>query len=389
LKLQEYQAKRLLAGYGVPIPRGDLALSAGAARAAAERLGQTVVVKAQILVGGRGKAGGIVRAETPDQAAQAAERLLGSSLKGELVQAVLVEPLADIAQELYLGLTIDRQARRIALIGSSQGGVDIEETARLHPEALHRALLDPLLGLRPFHSARLARAMGLPRPLWSSLSAVADALYRVAREKDALLVEINPLVVTAAGTLSALDAKMIIDDNALFRQRHPLAADPAQAASLPRDEFSAESPEDRLAREAGISYIKLAGHVGCMVNGAGLAMATMDLIKLCGGEPANFTDIGGGARAERVAVALQIILSDPQVKAVLINIFGGITRCDEVARGILSALDQVQTRVPFVVRLVGTNEAEGRRILEQANLATAHTLAEGARLAVAAAGGRA
>ena len=380
MKLQEYQAKRLLAAYGVTVPRGEVATSPDAAAAIAHSLGQAVVVKAQVLVGGRGKAGGIIRADTPEGARQAAERLLGSSLKGEAVRAVLVEPLADISRELYLGLTIDRQARRIALVGSAQGGVDIEETALLHPEAVHRVLLDPLLGLRPFHSTRLARAMALPRPLWTAFAAVAGALYRAGQEKDAILVEINPLVVNAVGMLLALDAKMVIDDNALNRQKDLVSEEQAIQ----------DSPEDRMAREAGISYIRLAGNVGCMVNGAGLAMATMDLIKLCGGEPANFTDIGGGARAERVAVALRLVFADPQVKAVLINIFGGITRCDEVARGILGALAQVESHVPIVVRLVGTNEAEGRRILEQASLgrgslATASTLAEGARLAVAAA----
>ncbi len=380
MKLQEFQAKRLLAAYGVPVSRGELATSPDAAAAIANDLGQAVVVKAQVLVGGRGKAGGIIRADTPEGARQAAERLLGSSLKGEAVRAVLVEPLADIIRELYLGLTIDRQARRIALVGSAQGGIDIEQTALSHSEAVHRVLLDPLLGLRPFHSTRLARAMALPRPLWPAFATVAGALYRAGQEKDAILVEINPLVVNTAGMLLALDAKMLIDDNALNRQKDLLS----------QEQATQDSPEDRMAREAGISYIKLAGNVDCMVNGAGLAMATMDLIKLCGGEPANFTDIGGGARAERVVVALRLVFADPQVRAVLINIFGGITRCDEVARGILGALSQVESHVPIVVRLVGTNEAEGRCILEQAslgrtNLATASTLAEGARLAVAAA----
>jgi succinyl-CoA synthetase beta subunit len=375
VKLQEYQAKRVLAAYDVPVPCGEVASSAVAVRSIAERLGQAVVVKAQVLVGGRGKAGGIVRADMPEQAAQAAERLLGSSINGELVRTVLIEPLAPIAQELYLGLTINRQALRIALVGSADGGVDIEETARLHPEHVHTVLLDPLLGLRPFHSVRLARAMDLARPLWPSFAAIASALYRVGQESDALLVEVNPLVVTTAGTLLALDAKMVIDDNALSRQKDRIS----------QDDVVGEGIEELTARQAGITYIKLAGHVGCMVNGAGLAMATMDLIKLSGGEPANFLDIGGGARAERVETALRLILTDPQVRAVLVNIFGGITRCDEVARGILRALEQVQCHVPLVVRLVGTNEAEGRRILEQASLTTAPSLAEGARVAVAAA----
>jgi len=378
LRLQEYQAKQILAQHGVPVPHGDLAHSPDEAREIARHLGQAVMVKAQVLVGGRGKAGGIVRAETPEQAEQAAKRLLGQTIGGELARAVLIEPLANVVQELYLGLTIDRQARRLALVGSARGGVDIETTASVHPGAVHTVLLDPVLGLRPFHGARLAGAMGLPRVLWPSLAAIAQAIYCAGQERDALLVEINPLALTAAGTLLALDAKMIVDDNALSRQK----------TYLPGDDVAGDSIEERAARQAGISYIKLSGHVGCMVNGAGLAMATMDLIKLSGGDPANFLDIGGGARAERVAIALRMILSDPEVRAVLVNIFGGITRCDEVARGILSALEQVPSDVPLIVRLVGTNEAEGKRILEQASLVTASTLAEGARLAVAAAAAR-
>jgi len=376
VKLQEYQSKRLLAAYGVPVPPGEVAETAEAARAIAERLGGRVVVKAQVLVGGRGKAGGIALCETPAQAAQEAERLFSTPLMGLVVRQVLVERAADVATELYLGLTVDRRARRMALMASPKGGVDIEETARTEPEAIHTVLLDPLIGLRPYQANGLAAALGLPRPLWARFVSLALALYQGAQANDATLAEINPLAVTAEGDLVALDAKMIVDDSALFR--HPewrSLADPD------------ETPLERQAREAGISYVKLSGQIACMVNGAGLAMATMDVIKLHGGEPADFLDIGGGAREERVLMALRIILSDPDVAAVLINIFGGITRCDEVARGIVRAIAEVEPRVPLIIRLAGTNESEGRRILEEAHLSTAPTLFEGARRAVVAAKG--
>lgn len=373
MKLQEYQSKRLLAAQGVPVPPGEVAESAEAARAIAERLEGRVVVKAQVLVGGRGKAGGIALCQTPAQAAREAQRLLAYPLKGLAVRQVLVEQAVDVAAELYLGLTLDRRARRMALMASSKGGVDIEETARADPEAIRTVLLDPFIGLRPYQANGLAAALGLPRALWPRFVSVAQALYQAAQANDATLAEINPLALIAEGELLALDAKMIVDDSALFR--HPewrSLADPD------------ETPVERQAREAGISYIKLNGRIACMVNGAGLAMATMDVIKLHGGEPADFLDIGGGAREERVLAALRIILSDPDVAAVLINIFGGITRCDEVARGIVRAVAEAKPQVPLIVRLAGTNESEGRRILEEAHLSTAPTLFEGARLAVAA-----
>lgn len=375
MNLDEYQAKGLFAAHGIPVPEGQVAASPSAARAVAQRLGGRVVVKAQVQVGGRGKAGGIVLAETPDDALREAPRLLGSTLKGVPVRRVLVERAADIARELYVGLIADRAARRMALLVSAEGGVEIEEVARAHPERVRTLHLDPFLGLRPYHLVQAAGMLDLPKELWPSFQAIGQALYRTATETEATLAEINPLVVTEQGQLLAVDAKMTVDDNALFR--HP--------DLLAMRHMEDELPAERQAREAGISYVPLDGQIGCMVNGAGLAMATMDVIKLYGGEPANFLDVGGGARAERVRTALEIILSDPQVRAVLVNIFGGITRCDEVARGIVTALEQLQTQVPIVIRLVGTNEAEGRAILEQAHLPVAASLAEGAYLAVKAA----
>jgi len=380
MNLDEYQAKGLFAAHGIPVPEGQVAKDPAVAREIAQQLQGRVVVKAQVQVGGRGKAGGIVLADTPDDALREASRLLGSSLKGAPVRRVLVERAADIARELYVGLIADRTARRMALLVSADGGVEIEEVARTHPERVRTLYLDPFLGLRSYHLVQAAGTLDLPRELWPSFQAIGQALYRTATETEATLAEINPLVITAdsatgGGQLLAVDAKMTVDDNALFR--HP--------DLLAMRHTADEMPAERQAREAGISYVPLDGQIGCMVNGAGLAMATMDVIKLYGGEPANFLDVGGGARAERVKTALEIILSDPRVKAVLVNIFGGITRCDEVARGIVMALEQLQTKVPLVIRLVGTNEAEGRAILEQAHLPAAASLAEGARLAVAAA----
>ncbi|NLG49345.1 MAG: ADP-forming succinate--CoA ligase subunit beta [Chloroflexi bacterium] len=380
MNLDEYQAKGLFAARGIPVPDGRVAASPMEAREIAQELGGRVAVKAQVQVGGRGKAGGIVLADTPDDALREASRLLGSSLKGALVRRVLVERAAHIARELYVGLIADRAARRMALLVSAEGGVEIEEAARAQPERVRTLHLDPFLGLRSYHLVQAAGVLDLPKELWSPFQAIGQALYHVAAETEATLAEINPLVITDEGQLLALDAKMTLDDSALFR--HPdLIAMRDTAGELPADEL----PAERQAREAGISYVPMDGDIGCMVNGAGLAMAAMDVVKLYGGEPANFLDIGGGARAERVSIALEIILSDPKVKAVLVNIFGGITRCDEVARGIVAALEELQPRMPIVVRLVGTNEAEGRAILEQAHLPTAASLAEAARLAVAAA----
>ncbi len=379
MKLHEYQSKRVFARYGVPIPQGDVATTPEEARRIAARLGKRVVIKSQVLVGGRGKAGGIRLANNPDEAEDIADQILGMNIKGLTVKKVLVDEAAAIATEIYLGVVIDRAQHRPVMMASSEGGVEIEEVARVTPERIFRISIDPSLGLQQYQGRELAFSIGLPKDLVSSFVKIAQGLYQTFVDCDASLAEINPLVVTGEGKLLAVDGKILLDDNALFR--HFELAEMRDA-----DE---ESPEEQEARRHGLSYVKLDGEIGCMVNGAGLAMATMDIIKLYGGEPANFLDIGGGAQADKVAAALRIILSDPNVKAVLFNIFGGITRCDEVAKGILEALNTFQTDVPMVARLVGTNEEEGRRILAEAHMMTAASLAEAAEKAVASAHGRA
>jgi len=399
MKLHEYQSKQLFAQAGIPIPRGRAAATPAEARDVARDLGCPVVVKAQVLVGGRGKAGGIRLARTPDEAETVTAQILAMTIKGLPVKRVLVDEAANIRGEIYLGLTVDRPARRLAVIASSAGGVDIEEVARTTPEKIIKVTIDPFLGLRDYQARDLAFGIGLAREHWDDFTHIARALYEVFMRSDASLAEINPLALVAKPALTpnplsptglkpatggrggeggeglrllALDGKIVLDDNALFRH-----ADLAELRDL-----SDEAPAETEARTHGLSYVKLDGDIGCMVNGAGLAMATMDSIQLFGGAPANFLDIGGGAQAEKVAVALRIILSDPNVKAVLFNIFGGITRCDEVARGILAALDEVRPSIPMVARLVGTNEEEGRALLQGANMITATTLFEAAQKVV-------
>jgi succinyl-CoA synthetase beta subunit len=377
VKLHEYQSKRLFAKFGIPIPPGKVADTPEEARRIAKELGGPVVVKSQVLVGGRGKAGGIKLAQTPDEAHQVASQILGMEIKGLRVRKVLVDQASDIQKEIYLGIVIDRTARRAVMMASSEGGVEIEQVAKEKPEAIIRVTIDPFLGLRGYQANQIAMGIGLPREQFRAFGQIANGLYRAFEAYDASLAEINPLIVDGNGELLAVDGKMLIDDNALFR--HP---DLAELRDV--DE---ETQSERQARRAGLSYVELDGKIGCMVNGAGLAMTTMDLTKLFGGSPANFLDIGGGAQADKVAAALRIILSDPSVKAVLFNIFGGITRCDEVAKGILAALDEVKPDLPMVARLVGTNEEEGRAILDASSykLATATTLADAAQKAVAAA----
>lgn len=374
MKLHEYQSKSIFARYGVPIPRGRVAATAGEARQIAEELATRVVIKSQVLVGGRGKAGGIRLAKTPKEAEDVATAILGMEIKGLPVRKILVDEAANISKEIYLGITNDRNARRPVMIASAAGGIEIEEVAHLTPEKIIKVHIDPLLGLRDYQARDVAGAIDLPRTYWRSFGEIARGLWQAYSDTDATLAEINPLVITADNRLVALDGKMVLDDNALFR--HP---DLAEMRDL-----DIEAPAEIEARKYGLSYIKLDGQIGCMVNGAGLAMATMDIIKLSGGEPANFLDIGGGASAEKVAAALRIILSDGNVKAVLFNIFGGITRCDEVARGILTAMNEVKPKVPMVTRLVGVNAEEGRQILSEANMITADTLLEAAQKAVAA-----
>jgi succinyl-CoA synthetase beta subunit len=379
VKLHEYQSKRLFAKHGVPIPDGDVATTSQEARQIAERLGGPVVIKSQVLVGGRGKAGGIKLAQTPDQVETMSREILGLMIKGLPVRKVLVDEAAEIAKEIYLGIVIDRAKRRAVMMASSEGGVEIEEVARNDPGAIKKTVIDPFVGLRGYQTLALAKSIGLPTGRFRDFGRIASGLYEAFLACDASLAEINPLVVTADGDLLAVDGKMVIDDNAGFR--HP---DLVQMRDV--DE---ETSTEREARQAGLSYVQLDGEIGCMVNGAGLAMASMDIIKYFGGAPANFLDIGGGAKAERVATALRLILADEDVRAVLFNIFGGITRCDEVARGILAAFEAVKPTVPLVARLVGTNEKEGREILEGSGykLITATTLAAAAQKAVAAAKG--
>jgi succinyl-CoA synthetase beta subunit len=379
MKLHEYQSKQIFAQYGIPILKGRVAMTATDARAIAEELGGRVVIKSQVLVGGRGKAGGIRLVHTPEEAEEVSTQLLGMEIKGLPVRRVLVDEAVNIATEIYLGITNDRSERCPVMIASAEGGIDIEEVARTHPEKIQRIWIDPLLGLKDYQARYLAAAAGIPREHWRTFMQIARGLYDAFSATDATLAEINPLVITGEDKMIALDGKMVLDDNGLFR--HP---DLAQMRDLD------EEPEaEREARKYGLSYVKLDGNIGCMVNGAGLAMATMDVIHLYGGAPANFLDIGGGASADKVAAAIQIILKDPHVEAVLFNIFGGITRGDEVAKGILSALKQAPTDLPMVVRLVGTNEEEGRRLLADADMDTAVSLADAAQKAIQAAKERA
>jgi succinyl-CoA synthetase beta subunit len=378
LKLHEYQSKQLFAQRGIPILKGKVATTPDQARDIAQELGGRVVVKAQVLVGGRGKAGGVKVAKDSKQAEEYAAQILAMNIKGLPVRKVLLDQAAEIKTEIYLGVTNDRANKSPVIIASMAGGVEIETVAIESPDKIIREYVNPYLGLRDYQVRNIAAAIGLPHEHWKAFGQIAAGLVQVYWDTDATLAEINPLIISGGDQLIALDGKIVLDDNALYR--HP---DLAEMRDL--DE---EDPAETEARRYGLSYVKLDGEIGCMVNGAGLAMATMDIISYFGGTPANFLDVGGGANAEKVAAALRIILSDKNVKAVLFNIFGGITRCDEVAKGILKAMNEVPTQVPMVVRLVGTNEAEGRKLLADANMETASTLADAAQKAVAAAKGK-
>jgi len=376
MKLHEYQTKLLFAEHGIPIPSGQMTMNAAEAKSIAEELGGKVIVKSQVLVGGRGKAGGIRLADTPEEAEDIATQILGMKIKDLPVRKVLIDEAVDIRTEIYLGITNDRTRRCPVMMASSEGGVEIEEVAKTHPEKIVRVGIDPLLGLRDYQARYLAASTEMPHEHWRDFMSITKGLYQSFMQTDATMAEINPLVITADERLLAVDGKMVLDDNGLFRH-------PELAEMRDRDE---EAPDEREARKYGLSYVKLDGEIGCMVNGAGLAMATMDVINLYGGSPANFLDIGGGASADKVAAAIQIILRDPNVKAILFNIFGGITRGDEVARGILSALKKTPSDLPMVVRLVGTNAEEGRLLLANADMETAISLADAAKKAIAAAG---
>ncbi len=376
MDLHEFQGKELFRRFGIPVSEGRLATSAEEARAAAEELGGQVVVKAQVLIGGRGKAGGIKLADTPADAEARAREILGMDIRGHVVEKVWVERASAIAREYYLSIAFDRSAKQALFMFTTQGGVDIEEVAASSPDALVRLHVDPLEGFHPWHARRLVYEAGVEDPAeQKQIAAIAGKLYDVFVGCDAMLCEINPLVVTTDGEVRALDSKFTIDDNALYRR--------PDLAEL-RD-VAAADPLEALAREKGVTYVKLDGDIGVLGNGAGLTMSTVDVVTFVGGRPADFCDLGGGGDAQGVVDALEVISKDSQVRAIFFNIFGGITRCDEVARGILQALEQMAIEDPIVVRLDGTNAEEGRRLLREAdasNLYTEATMLDGARRAV-------
>jgi succinyl-CoA synthetase beta subunit len=380
LDLYEYQGKELFRSFGIPVSEGRLATSPFEAREAAAALGCPVVVKAQVLVGGRGKAGGIKLAATPAEAEERAHEILGMDIRGHTVHRLWIERASDIAREYYLSITLDRGAKKPLFMFTTEGGVDIEEVAATKPDALVRLHVDPLEGYRPWQARRLVYGAGIADPgEQKQIAEIVGRLYEAFERCEAMLCEINPLVVTEEGEVRALDAKVTVDDNALFRL--------PEIAEM-RD-LAAADPLEALAREKGVTYVKLDGDVGVLGNGAGLTMSTVDVVTFVGGRPANFCDLGGGGDAQGVVDALEVITRDPQVRAIFFNIFGGITRCDEVARGILQALEEMQLELPIVVRLDGTNAEEGRRILEEAGRSNVHaaaTMLEGARLAVELAG---
>jgi succinyl-CoA synthetase beta subunit len=387
MKIHEYQAKAILARHGVPVPLGEVVYVAGEAAEVARRLGGgTVVVKAQIHAGGRGKGGGVKVVKGPDDAAEAAKAMIGMRLvthqtgpAGQIVQRVLVEQGLKIKRELYLGVVIDRSTERPVMMVSPDGGVEIEKVAEQTPERIFKEYIHPGVGLSPFQSRKLAFALGLEGQQVAQAGKLMAAVYAAFTATDASLIEINPLIVTEEGTLLALDAKMTFDDNALYRH----------ADFKEMRDVSEEDPLEVEASRFSLNYIKLDGTIGCMVNGAGLAMATMDIIKLAGGEPANFLDVGGGANAEQIRNAFKILMSDKSVKAVLINIFGGILRCDILAAGVIAAVTDLGVSVPIVIRMEGTNVEQGKQMLRESglNFATADTMSEAAEKVVALASG--
>jgi succinyl-CoA synthetase beta subunit len=386
MKIHEYQAKAILARHGVPVPRGEITFAAGEAEGIARRLGgQIVVVKAQIHAGGRGKGGGVKLAKSPEEAERLAREMIGMTLvthqtgpEGRLVSRVLIEEGLQMTRELYVSLLLDRAAGKPVMMASAAGGMDIEEVAEKTPEKIVRVYIEPGVGIVPFEARQLGFAIGLDAPQVNKFVRITAALYDAFVINDASLIEINPLVVTAAGDLLALDAKMNFDDNALYR--HPELKELRDLAE--------EDPLEIEASKFSLNYIHLDGNIGCMVNGAGLAMATMDIIKLAGGEPANFLDVGGGANAEQIRNAFKILMSDKNVKAVLINIFGGILRCDVLAQGVIAAVKELGVPVPIVIRMEGTNVDEGKRLLKESGmkLTTADSMDEAATKVVQLAG---
>jgi succinyl-CoA synthetase beta subunit len=369
MDLLEYQGKQLFARHGVPVPEGRLAVSVEEALAAADDIGYPCVVKAQVQIGGRGKAGGIKVAQDRDEARAHAEAILGMDIRGLTVHELWIEEASDIAAEYYASVVFDRSAKAPLMMLSTKGGMDIEEVADEDPDAIARLHIDPLLGFQDFHGRRLAFAAGVDGDVVRPVGEMLAKLYDVFVSEEATLVEVNPLIVTpssedgAGRGVRALDAKVTLDENAMFRH-----ADNAQLRDI-----SAEDPQERMAKERSLTFVKLDGDIGILGNGAGLVMSTLDVVAEAGGSPANFLDAGGGSKADAITNAVEVILSNPKVKAVLFNIFGGITRCDEVARGLIEAFNQINPQVPFVVRLDGTNDEEGRRLLAEADLPNVHT----------------
>lgn len=383
MKIHEYQAKELLAAYGVPVPEGLLALTPEEAKEATEKLGGQSVVKAQVHCGGRGKAGGVKLAKSPEEAFSIAQNMLGMTLvskqtgpEGKVVHKVYVTKAVDIRKEYYLSLTADASAASLVIIASGEGGTEIEETSVKNPEAIVKEQVSILTGLKSYEALEVAKRIGIPAENRKEFAAILQKMYKLYVEKDCSLIEINPLILTGDGSLSALDAKITFDDNALAR--HPEVA-------LLRDEQE-EDPKEVRASKSDLNYVALDGSIGCMVNGAGLAMATMDIIKKFGGSPANFLDVGGSATEERVTTAFEILLSDPHVKAIMVNIFGGIMKCDIIASGIVAAAKAIDIQVPVVVRLEGTNVELGKKILEESGLAliSAKDMADAAHKSVSA-----
>jgi succinyl-CoA synthetase beta subunit len=379
MDLYEHQGKELFRRFDVPTTEGAVATTAEEARAAAERLGGTVVVKAQVLTGGRGKAGGVKLAAGPDEAASAAAGILGLDINGHVTRRLWIEKAISIAREYYFSITFDRGEKKPLFMLSTMGGMDIEAVAVDHPEALARLHLDPAIGMRPFFVRRLLFAAAIPREEQAAVGVIIERCYRMFTEMDAMLVEVNPVVMGGDGSAIAADAKVTIDDSSLFR--HPDVAE--------MRDTSAADPQEQMARERGVTYVKLDGDIGILGNGAGLVMSTLDVVDQVGGSAANFLDVGGGADSDKIVTALEVIMSDPKVKAIFFNIFGGITRCDEVARGILTALERMTIDVPIVVRLDGTNDVEGREILAEAapaNVYAERTMLDAARRVVELAG---
>jgi succinyl-CoA synthetase beta subunit len=362
MDLLEYQGKQLFARHGVPVPNGAPASTVEQAVAAADELGYPCVVKAQVLIGGRGKAGGIKLANDRAEAEEHARAILGMDIRGFTVHEVWVEQASDIAAEYYASIVFDRAAKKPLVMLSTQGGMDIEEVAERDPKAIAKLHVDPLLGFQDFHARRLAFDARVDADVIRGVGALLTKLYDAFVAEEAMLVEVNPMIVTGDRSVAALDAKVTLDDNALFRH----------ASNAELRDVSGEDPQERMARERGLTYVKLDGNVGILGNGAGLVMSTLDVVAQAGGSPANFLDAGGGAKAEEITSAVEVILSNDAVTAVLFNIFGGITRCDEVAKGLIEAFDQIKPEVPFVVRLDGTNDKEGRALLAEANLPNVH-----------------